>query len=469
MCHAHCVSLSARPRSLRGTFQLLSAAALLLSTLAWWIASPLPERRVHAAAAPHLAIAALDTMKESRDTETRPLTDGQIAATVRLAASLGVTHITVDTHWDYPEYLARWVRAVRASGAHVWFRIHPNQWGNNNGTSGIMTPAAYEASERALILSHPALFAAGDILDPCPEPENGLYWRDTYGPGWTAGAPNQATREYNAFIRDTTAIADSALAAAGVAGVTTRVRSINGFFATHAGPLEPETVAMLGRITVDSYPDSATRDPAVAAAAWLAQLAAIWRTWRVPVVIGEMGYSRSLPVDDATQAAVLSAEFAALGEVPYLAGLNYWVGAGTDASGGYTHVFGGTHGAWTLRPAARVLARFLVGTATAAPASDGASPLAQQAPGAASAVATSLPTQPASPAATAMPAAPVAEGAGEAQCPSGWRCADIGKPALAGSQSVAGTPGPSLPRDGTSGTGVAVSAICGVAWTAMAR
>jgi len=301
-------------------------------------------------------IASVDTMKESRDTEMRPLSDAQIAADVNVAASLNTTYITVDTHWDYPAYMLRWADAVRAAGRHVWFRIHPNQWGNNNGTTGIMTPAQYEDSEQAFILANPAIFRPGDILDPCPEPENGLYWRATYDDGWTAGAPNAATEEYNRFIRDTTDVADAALRQDGIDGVITTVRSTNSFFASHPGALEAATVARMGRVTVDSYPEGTTTDPQTATQARIDELNTIEQAWGVPVVIGEMGYSNKVVVDDATQEAVLKAEFGALASLPYLAGANYWVGAGTDDSGGYTHIFAGSTGNWTPRPAAAALA-----------------------------------------------------------------------------------------------------------------
>jgi hypothetical protein len=304
-------------------------------------------------------ITSIDTMKESRDTETRPLSDAQIADDVNLAASLNTNYITVDTHWDYPDYMQRWVNAVRATGRHVWFRIHPNQWGDNNGTTGIMTPAEYEASEQAFIAAHPALFQPGDILDPCPEPENGPYWIATYGYGWTSNAPNAATEAYNAFIRQTSAIADAALHAAGIYGVITGVRSTNSFFATHPGVLEPATVAALGHVTFDSYPEGTTTDPATAAAARANEIEAVARAWpAVPIVLGEVGYSDKIAVSDATQDSVLRAEFAAILPIGAVAGINYWVGAGTDDSGGYTHIFGGATGAWTLRPAALDLAAF---------------------------------------------------------------------------------------------------------------
>lgn len=354
---------SRRPLPLVPLATVLALPALALSL---WPTTPGDaSARPHAAhaaqtrardAAASSFIASVDTMKESRDTETRPLSDAQIAADVNVAASLNTTYITVDTHWDYPAYMLRWADAVRAAGRHVWFRIHPNQWGNNNGTTGIMTPAQYEDSEQAFILANPAIFRPGDILDPCPEPENGLYWRATYDDGWTAGAPNAATEEYNRFIRDTTDVADAALRQDGIDGVITTVRSTNSFFASHPGALEAATVSRMGRVTVDSYPEGTTTDPQTATQARIDELNTIEQAWGVPVVIGEMGYSNKVVVDDATQEAVLKAEFGALASLPYLAGANYWVGAGTDNSGGYTHIFAGSTGNWTPRPAAAALA-----------------------------------------------------------------------------------------------------------------
>ncbi len=359
--HAHRVRRTRRPLPLVPLATALALPALVLSLWPTTTgdASARP-RAAHAAqardAAASFFIASVDTMKESRDTETRPLSDAQIADDVNLAASLNTTYITVDTHWDYPAYMLRWADAVRAAGRHVWFRIHPNQWGNNNGTTGIMTPAQYEDSERAFILANPAIFRPGDILDPCPEPENGLYWRATYDDGWTAGAPNAATEEYNRFIRDTTDVADAALHQDGIDGVITTVRSTNSFFASHPGALEAATVSRMGRVTVDSYPEGTTTDPQTATQARIDELNTIEQAWGVPVVIGEMGYSDKVVVDDATQEAVLKAEFGALASLPYLAGANYWVGAGTDNSGGYTHIFAGSTGNWTPRPAAVALA-----------------------------------------------------------------------------------------------------------------
>jgi hypothetical protein len=303
-------------------------------------------------------IASIDTMKESRDTETRPLSLSEIKKIVNLSASLNTNYITVDTHWDYPSYMKEWIDAVRATGRHVWFRSHPNQWEDDNGTSGVMTPAQYESAERAFILAHPTFFQPGDIFDPCPEPEEGLYWQATYGATWTNNAPNAATRAYNAFLRDTSDVADAAFHQVGINNVITNVRSTNSFFPMHPNILEAATVNKFGYITIDSYPDENTTNPIVAARARVDELNQIENLWHVPIIIGEMGYSNAIDVDDAQQRTVLQAEFHALSSLNYLAGTNYWVGAGSASAGGYTNLFVKLNGEWTLRQAAYQLGTF---------------------------------------------------------------------------------------------------------------
>ncbi len=335
---------------------LLLAAAVLFAVFAIPRFTPaLPSPPL---SSPTAFFASIDTMKASRDAERRPLSRQEVTSIVDLSASLNVNYITVDTHWDYPAYMQQWINASRATGRHVWFRSHPNQWENNNSASGIMTPVQYEASERAFILAHPSFFRPGDVFDACSEPEEGHYWKATYGSGWTSHAPNTATREYNAFLRDTSDVADEAYHQLGIYGVITAVRSTNSFFATHPYVLEQATVSKFGYVTVDSYPEGYTTDPAIAAHARLSQLQTIEDIRHLPIIMGELGYSNKVNVDDTTQQAVLKAELAALAPLPYLVGVNYWIGAGTDTSGGYTHIFIKTHGIWLLRPAAHTLASF---------------------------------------------------------------------------------------------------------------
>ena len=147
------------------------------------------------AAAPQLQFTSVDTMKDSMDTDAWGLNTSEIADDVNLSASLNPSYITVDTHMDYPAYMAEWVNAVRATRKHVWFRVHWNNWEGDNGTSANMTPGQYLAQLSAFITQNRALFQPGDILDGCPEPENSPYWVNTFGPvwSWSPAAPNHGS------------------------------------------------------------------------------------------------------------------------------------------------------------------------------------------------------------------------------------------------------------------------------------
>ena len=305
-------------------------------------------------------IASIDTMKLSRDTATNPETPSEIAQAVNLCASLNTTYITVDTDWEYPAYMKEWIDAIRAAGKRVWFRTQPNQWHDDNGATGIMTPSKFESAERSFIDAHPDFFRAGDIFDPISEPEDGLYWNATFPSGWSwRSAPNTYTNQFNRFILKTTEIANRALQANGVKGVITNIRSVSGWWATSPKSLYNRTVDRLGNITFDSYPEGTLTDPTAATQARLSELAAIHAARpTVPIIIGEMGYSDEVPVSDAEQESVIAAELTGIHALGYVAGLNYWVGPGTATSGGYTHIFAGHAGAWTLRPAANDLASF---------------------------------------------------------------------------------------------------------------
>ena len=304
-------------------------------------------------------IASIDTMKESRDTDRYPLSATQIAADVALSASLHTNYITVDVHWDYPQYMGAWITAVRRTGRHVWFRIQPNAWEGNNGVAATLTPSTYLTRENSFIVAHPTFFRSGDIVDMSPEPENAPYWIDTYGRGWTHNPV--AVAAYNKFFVGVTDTASRALATVGVKGAITSIRSTNSWFAETPTALLPSTIEHMGRVTIDSYPDQYDTSSSDAVRDRLAELRKVESARPgVPIMIGEFGYSNKINVDDATQRAVVAAELDAIRPDRCIQGLNYWVGAGTQSSGGYTHLFAGSTGRWTPRPAAADLSSFFL-------------------------------------------------------------------------------------------------------------
>lgn len=305
-------------------------------------------------------IRSLDTMKESLDLQRgRQLSDEEIAHSVGLAASLNAEYVAVATSWEYPAYLERWVRAIRAAGLHVWFRGQPEHWVDPGGNRP-MTPAEYLDALTVFVRGNGHLFADGDIFDPGAEPENGAYWAATWGPrwAWDPASPNEATRAFNSFIRESQMLARTLLRETGHEGVITSVRSINGWWATHPGALEHETVAVLGAITVDSYPDGDTADPAEAARLRLDELDQIWRAWGRPVIIGELGYPLRAVVSDEVQKQALAAMLNSVADRPFITGMNYWVGAPNTNPNDYrTAIFEGQRGALRPKPAAAELAR----------------------------------------------------------------------------------------------------------------
>jgi hypothetical protein len=304
----------------------------------------------------------VDTMKDSRDTcfpLVNQMSAADIAQGVNLCATLGVTHITVDCFFDYASYFAQWVAAVRSAGKSVWFRPKWNHWEGSNGQPADMTPTQYITSTQNFIIANPTLFQKGDILDACSEADLGGYWIATYGGTWTNGAPTVGTTAFNAFLLNLDSQLQSTLQSLGITGVITNIRSVTSFWAKNITALYPATVASLGNICYDSYPEGSSTSPSVCAAARLTELQQVVAARPgVPVILGEVGYSNAVNVTDQQQNDVLVAELAAFATVPAVVGMNYWVAQGTASSGGFTHLFSGTRGSWGLRPAATTLANF---------------------------------------------------------------------------------------------------------------
>lgn len=308
------------------------------------------------------SITSVDTMKDSRDTcfpVTSQMSALDIAQGVNLCAGLNVTHITCDVFYDYPDYMALWVAAIRSTGKNIWFRPHWNAWEGNNGVSATMTPAQYITATVAFIQAHPTFFASGDILDMCSEADNSPYWVATYGANYTNGAPNTATNAFNQYHLDLKSNCDAALNGVGVTGVITGIHTLNSFWAKTIASWYPATVRALGYCAMDSYPEGSNTTPSVCAAARLAELQTVANARPgVNIVIGELGYSNSVSVTDQNQADVLAAECAAIATIPQIVGMNYWCAQGTETSGGHTHLFNGVRGAWSYRPAALTLRDF---------------------------------------------------------------------------------------------------------------
>ncbi len=298
----------------------------------------------------------VDTMKESRDgASTNRLSPAQIQHTCNLIATMNVTHITVDTQYDYPDFMRTWVQAVRATGKKVWFRGNWNNWEGNNQQPADLTPNNYISKTVAFIGNNQDLFEDGDIFDPCAEPENSPYWINTFGQNWTS-KPN-ATDAYNNFIVQSSQDCGQAFDALNVQ-VETGMRSTNPWIASRPSVLYNSTVQQLGYVTIDAYPGQDTSlTPEQSLLAFQQEVMGVYNARNMPIVLGEFGYSIDAPTTNTQQLNVLQKWFDWIETLPWISGINYWVGPGYSNPGSSTTdcIFEGTTGDWRLRPAGEAL------------------------------------------------------------------------------------------------------------------
>ena len=303
-----------------------------------------------------MVVRSVDTMKESRDAaSSNRITPAQIQHTCELIATMNVTHITVDTQYDYPDFMRTWVQAVRATGKKVWFRGNWNNWEGNNQQPADLCPKDYTAKTAAFIESNREMFEDDDIFDPCAEPENGPFWKRNYGQNWTG---NQAANiAFNDFILQSSRACAKAFDSLGVK-VETGIRSTNGWIASQPSVLFQETVEELGYVSMDFYPgNDVTLSADEALEKFIHEFMPVYNVRNVPIVIAEFGYSIKERVSNEKQLEVLQKWFDFMVTIPNIVGINYWVGpgyAGPDSSTADC-IFEGTTGNWRLRPAGEAL------------------------------------------------------------------------------------------------------------------
>jgi hypothetical protein len=303
-------------------------------------------------------IGCVDTMKESKDSET--LTLAQIEDDVNLIATIpGVTHIAFATPYDFaantPNIQQQWVSSIRAAGKKVWWRCQFNDWEGDWGTPGTMTDVGYLTALQTWLNTYGSLMANGDIFDFCPEPNNGNFWAAVYGGSWSG--VQIALNNYNWFIVSGISTVQNYLQSQGITvngpnGVETRIQSQGSYFAAATSGLYNATLDTF--ITFDIYPDAGITNPTTATNALLAQVATIASARpSLALCFGEHGYNSDGSTSDSVQNNVLAAEFAGLlANYPDAQAYNYWDGPPDIGSTLYTELFTGSTGAWSLRPAA---------------------------------------------------------------------------------------------------------------------
>ncbi|HSX39975.1 MAG TPA: carboxypeptidase regulatory-like domain-containing protein [Candidatus Saccharimonadales bacterium] len=266
-------------------------------------------------------VQSIDTMKMSRDLAREKLGDKSYDASINLQveeiAEAGATHIAVGTPYD-PEfipYLARWVKAARLQGLHVWFR------GNFSGWEGWfdypkISRQEHLAKTRDFIINNFDLFEDGDIFTSCPECENG-------GPGDPRlNGDIVGHRKFLIDEYDTTKAAFLQIHK----NVTSNYFSMNGDVARVI--MDKNTTAALdGVVTIDHY---------VATPTQLANdIEAIATQSGGKIVLGEFG--APIPdlngnLDEVAQAKWIEDALSKLTQLPEVVAINYWTNVGSSTN-----------------------------------------------------------------------------------------------------------------------------------------
>jgi hypothetical protein len=204
-------------------------------------------------------------MKETKDKICNQDSPAFIDSWVAKAVELGVNYIAVETPYDSPacgdslKYTKSWVDGIRKQGLNVWHRHMPLAF------EGIYDTKKDSSKDYLTLIgnyikNNPSLFKAGDIFTPIPEPQNGGINGITYCPQNICIFNSAAS--FNAWLRQAISVSESAFSEIGLGGqIRIGYYGFDGFVAwgdnnpDWEGILEDATVAAMGNITIDHYPE----------------------------------------------------------------------------------------------------------------------------------------------------------------------------------------------------------------------
>lgn len=266
-------------------------------------------------------IQSVSSMKETKDRVCTPRPVTFIDTWMDMAVDLGANYVAVETPYDSPAcadaqfYTRAWIYSARAHRLSVWHRHMPIAF---EGLYGVPKKIdTYYQMIGDYIRNNSAIFASGDIFTPIPEPQNGGIHGVTYCDKAICQFRNAA--EFNTWLRTAMDVANQAFKDIGLGGkVKVGYYGFDGFVAWGDnnqhwdGILEDETVAKMGNITIDHYPqlvgDTMQND--------LDELESKYPG--VPIIIGEWG---TVTGGNVGQQVVYDLSAAMR---PSIKGFNYW-------------------------------------------------------------------------------------------------------------------------------------------------
>ncbi len=276
-------------------------------------------------------IKSVDAMKETKDAICGQKSLDFINTWLDKAVELGVNYVAISTPYDNPScgdalaYTKIWVSATRAHGLHVWHRHMPLAF---EGIYSVAknTSGASLGLIKNYIVSNPDLFQPGDIVTPIPEPQNGGIQGITNCANSICQFSSAAN--FNQWLRDAMTTTNDALAQIGKSGqLKVGYFGFDGFVTwgdnnpDWHGILEDSTIAQMGNITIDHYPELVHETMSQG----LSELTAKYP--HTPIVIGEWG-----TVTGGNTVQQVEDDMGAVKQDPNVIGFNYWQ-FGPDGSG----------------------------------------------------------------------------------------------------------------------------------------
>lgn len=342
-------------------------------------------------------IGSIDTMKLSADHDDLGLQPNYQQA-LNIVTSTNANYITDDSHLEYPSTLVAWANAIHAAGKHVWYRVgsvnlNTLAHGDSSYANNFQGPydgypsygPGYLTNWHNIMVANPGIFQPGDIIDANAEPEDSTWWHDQYGCDIQSSCTNcpvlgtmtqgnvpcRPWSEFNASMQKLVTQQKADLTNAGITPCTGLPNANCVFVGAHSvdygtadtGPLNATTVTQAGGIvTLDGYIDDT--NPTTNASTWTNTLNNAYNYWKAQVpgvkfLMGEWGYNNGQDVSDQNQVDVITADTQAFKNLPYVIGMNYWVGPGGAGWGGYTYLMRRDQNlVWTARPALTTLSNF---------------------------------------------------------------------------------------------------------------
>lgn len=269
------------------------------------------------------SIQSVDAMKDTKDAVCFPRPIDWINKWLDKAVAIGANYVAIATPYDNPScgdataYTKEWVDAIRAHGLHVWHRHMPLAF------EGIYNVQKSNSSNfldqiKNYITAHPDLFRSGDIFTPIPEPQNGGIQGITNCANGVCQFSSAAS--FNQWLRDVMTASTNAFSQVGLSGqIKVGYFGFDGFITwgdnnpDWHGILEDATVAQMGNITIDHYPELVHETMSQG----LAQLTAKYP--HTPIVIGEWG-----TVTGGDTVRTIQTDMTAVKNDPNVVGFNYW-------------------------------------------------------------------------------------------------------------------------------------------------